>query len=216
MLNVIVLLSIALIVVAFPTFLFFLSRKSVRSVWMALGVIVLNGVFAAVYSAFTLHGGLGSGVYYVMASLVAVPMSLLYLLIRLVRLPLEYRPRRTLFFIGGLIVLASQSAPMVGTGAITAFCDAQARQIGNQIAAGLQQYNQDRGAYPPDLQALVPAYLPDIPSTRCLNKVEVRLARCSDGKVFIAADSLSASGRWYYSLDTGQWTYVSFEMSYCR
>ncbi len=156
--------------VCVPTFAIVLRRRGVKWAAAVLVFLAVESILAALWTVNTFGMGFGAGMWsFCMAPLMAV-MALVLLLISGIsffRTPETDRARRRFYLIGGLLVVALQLAPMGGYYALGDTCDAQTRQVAQQIITAAETYRQEHKSYPQKLEDLVPTYLPAWPTPAC-------------------------------------------------
>ena len=221
------LLFIALVLIlidltAFPIYAVALSKKPS----IALGFLVFLIVSSALNAFFTIltfGGAFGPGFLVFLSACLAIPMSAIFLLIGW---PFFYRAvgknylRHSLYLGGGLIIVCLQFAPLYGDLGIGGACDKRTMQIGNQIVVELENYRQDNGEYPTELNALVPGYLSQLPTNKCLGSVgpeiTFQLRECAqDGIALLTASSFDGWKVLRYNLSTSNWSGLDFLEGEC-
>ena len=153
-----------------PLFVIVLRRRGVKWAAAVVAFLAVESILAALWTVNTFGMGSGPGMWsFCMAPLMAV-MALLLLLISgfsFFRTFGADRARRRFYLIGGLLVVALQLAPLAGYYALGDTCDAQTRQVADQIIAAAETYRQEHKNYPQKLEDLVPTYLSAWPSPAC-------------------------------------------------
>jgi len=130
-------------------------------------ILIISGVAASVY---LLYGG---GFFGVGLSCLTVPIAASSLIVLIgaratfFRFSKEDKSRRRLYLMGIFLIPFLLLAPLLEEFFITYTCDALNRRTGNTIVRALDAYKQDYRTYPQDLGALVPTYIPALPSPRC-------------------------------------------------
>jgi hypothetical protein len=216
-------LAPVLVIISFlsvPAFILLLWKGSVKLALAFLVFMIAESVLAALCAVYTFGGAFGPGMLMFCLSFLAVPLSLLILLLGrrpFFRVFAEDRQRCRFYLIGGLLIAALQLSPVVGHYAIRAICHAQNRRTGAQIIMTVETYKREHGSYPEDLSALVPKYMPALPSPGCswLSSNEwaedgFALQRCRSGEVLLTVRSVDRSSVERYNFETGNWSSVSF------
>jgi len=144
----------------------------------------------------------------------------------------EDKSRRRWYLVGIFLIPFLLLAPLLEEFLIIGVCGAWNRQAGDAIIRALQAYKQERGTYPEDLEALVPTYIPALPSARCFTPYqwfsesdtyelfhgmsslwtdgEFRLHECPrEGATLLIVPSVLFDFVHRYNLTTGNWSKTS-------
>jgi len=209
-------------------FLFLLWKRYLGLTKVFLLILIALSAAASVHLTY----GLGAGFFGGGFSCLTIPIagsSLIVLILagaRFLRPSKEDKSRRRLYLMGVLLIPFLLFAPLLGELLIIGTCDALNRQTGNTIVRALDAYKQDHGAYPEDLDALVPTYISALPSARCFTpyqwfhgsdstdlatKAESSLHKCPREEVtLLVIPSVEFDFIQRYNLTTGNWSRVSF------
>jgi hypothetical protein len=207
-----------------PIFLLLIKRTPVWASYIFLLAIIPESVLVALYTLINFGGAFGSGILLFCASALIVPVICIAALIMGMRLfPQLDRTRKAIYGLGGLVILLAQTSPILGNYGIGGYCDMKFREYGNEIVQAVQQYQKDHGAYPEEIDELVPGYLSSVPTYNCLgglglhNKAFVanyKMEQCQ-GKPSLATHSADGSRDIWYDFARGEWLSMSFFDSGC-
>jgi hypothetical protein len=210
------------------TIIFLLRKRYLRLVVVFLSLLLAWGIAASVYIFF----GIGTFMLGGALSCLTIPAAAIALIVfvggraSFFRSFEEDELRRRLYLASCLLVPFLLLIPCFGPIIITFGCFELNQLTGNTIVVALEAYRQDRGTYPEELEALVPEYLPAIPSAQCLpfppspwSRPEVlssgqepgfALQRCYTGETLLTVPI--ATGEWIQrcNLATGNWSRASF------
>jgi hypothetical protein len=148
-------------------FIFSIWKRYLRLTLVFLLILIILGAAASV---FLLYGG---GFFGVGLSCLTVPVAASSLIVLIgaraafFRSSKEDKSRRRLYLMGIFLIPFLLVGPLLEEFLIIGACDAWNRRTGNTIARALEAYKQDHRTYPKDLEALVPTYIPVLPSARC-------------------------------------------------
>jgi hypothetical protein len=126
------------------------------------------------------------------------------------------RLRRAVYLLGGLLIVVLQCSPMPGSYLINFTCYLGNQEKSRPMIAALETYHQDQGHYPETLTALVPTYLPALPTPACntlsgnQQKPQFALVHCSPEETLVTVFSVDGSSIQRYSFATGNWSSISF------
>ncbi len=117
----------------------------------------------------------------------------------------EDKSRRRWYLVGIFLIPFLLLAPLLEEFLIIGVCGAWNRQVGDAIIRALDAYKQDRRTYPEDLEALVPTYIPALPSPRCFAPYQWLRGSDSDQEPYdIVMGSMGS-----------MWTDARFELHEC-
>jgi len=214
------LLNIAL----FPIFILSIRRSPLWFFIIFFLVIVAESIFVSFYTLINFEGAFGPGVLAFCASALIVPFMIVAWIVFGVRLfPQLDSTRRKVYGIGGLLILLAQAAPLIGNYGIGGYCDAKARDYGNEVMQAVQRYQKDHGIYPTEIVSLIPDYLPAAPAHHCMSGLglnydsfvaEYEIKQCR-GKPSLATQSTDGSKDIWHDFETGEWSSMSFFDSGC-
>lgn len=220
--------TIALLVFSFaslPVFIVLLRKLPLWVAWAFLGLVALVNVFIAFYTLITFSGAFGPGIVLFCSAFLVVPVLLLgWLLARRVLFRGFNRSQRIVYVVGGLMLIVMQTAPILGDYVIGGYCDWQAMRVGDKIIAAIRQYEQQNAGYPPQIEQLVPEYLPANPTYQCFrvpgieydwSEAHYRLEKCSDHVVLLTTSSTDGARVLRYNFETGNWSGISFLDGVC-
>ena len=148
-------------------FVFLFWKRYLRLILVLLLILI---ILSAVASVYLFYGGgfFGAGMSCFMIPVAASSMIILIgARARLFRSFGEDKAGRRLYLVGIFLIPFVLLGPLWEGFLIVGACDALNRQTGNTIVRALDAYKQDHRTYPKDLEALVPTYLPALPSARC-------------------------------------------------
>jgi hypothetical protein len=178
----------------------------------------------AFYTLINFGGAFGSGILLFCASALLLPVIFVAALIAGMRLfPQLDGTRRAVYGLGCILILLAQTSPILGNDGIGGYCDAKAREYGNEIVAAIQQYQKDNGVYPEEIENLVPGYLPSVPTHHCMGVLglqneafvtDYEIKQCR-GKPSLTTQSADGSRDIWYDFERGQWHSMSFFDSGC-
>ena len=207
-----------------PIFILLIRRSPLWAAYLFLLAIIPESVLVAVYTLLTFGGAFGSGILLFCASALIVPVILIAVIIMGMRLfPQLDGTRRAIYSLGGLLILLAQTSPILGNYGIGGYCDARTKDYGNEIVEAIRQYQKDTGAYPAEIENLVPGYLPAAPTYSCLSSLglqadsltaEYEIKQCQ-GKPSLATQSADGSRDIWYDFESGEWSSMSFFDSGC-
>jgi hypothetical protein len=191
-----------------------LLRKNRAKLLVPFGVfLVVAAVFAAFWTVYALGGGFGPTTLLMCLSPVMALVSFLALLILApssLRAFGQDRVRRRVYLVGGLLVAALQLGPILGVYATRAVCDPLTRRNGTRIIEAVESYRKEYGTYPQDLDALVPAYLPERPTPACswLSAYEGPgfTFKSTPKGVILTVESVDHGVTHIYDFATGEWS----------
>ena len=220
--DVILLLPLVFFVIhlaAIPVFVTLLWKVGIRAAALWMAFLILETVAAAPLSVYA-GGMFGLGSMLVCLSPFTVAVSLLLLLIllrRFTRAFAEDRPRIRFYVLGGLLVVVLQIGVFAGHSGVRSVCSAQTRLRASPVIAAVESYRQEQGSYPKDLDDVIPAYLPALPSAACgwlvsseYTDREFALKQCDPDVTLLVLDSLDGDSIQRYNFATDNWSSVSF------
>ena len=209
-------------------FIFLLRKRYLGLTKIYLLILIVLSAAASVHLTY----GLGAGFFGGAFSCLTIPIAasslivLIFAGVRFLRPFKEDKSRRRLYLIGIFLIPFLLFAPLLGELLIIGTCDALNRQRGNTIVRALETYKQDHEAYPEDLEALVPTYIPALPSARCFTpyhwfhgsdfidlatKAQFSLYKCPREEVtLLVIPSVEFDFFQRYNLTTGHWSKISF------
>lgn len=207
-----------------PIFILLIRRSPLWASYLFLLAIIAESVLVAVYTLLTFGGAFGSGILLFCASALIVPVIFVAGIIMGMRLfPQLDSTRRAAYSIGGILILLAQTSPILGNYGIGGYCDGKAKDYGNEIVGAIRQYQKDTGAYPTEIEDLVPGYLPAAPTYACLSSLGLQydaltakyeIKQCQ-GKPSLATQSADGSRDVWYDFERGAWLSMSFFDSGC-
>ena len=158
-------------------------------------------------------------------SAIFVPVIFLAWVMKGMRLfPELNNQRKVVYVIGGMLILFAQSSPVIGTQGIGGYCDESKMEYGNSIVIAVQQYYNDKNAYPSKIEDLVPGYLSSKPTHNCMQQLglmqNVFVARYEimereEKPSLVTYSTVGARDIWY-DFELGQWSSVSSLDSSCN
>jgi hypothetical protein len=204
---------------ATPVFVVLLWKRGIKAAGFWLAFLLLESIAAAPITVYA-GGMFGLGSILVCLSPFTVAISLLLLLIllsRFTRAFAEDRPRIRFYVIGGLLVVLLQIGVFVGHFGVRSVCSAQTRLRASPVIDAVESYRQEHGSYPQELDAIVPTYLPSLPSAACgwlvsskYTDREFALKQCEPDVTLLILDSLDGDSIQRYNFVTGNWSSISF------
>jgi hypothetical protein len=213
------LVSLVIHLASIPVFIALLWKGSVKAAVVWLAFLLPESVAAVLLSVYA-GGMFGLGSVLLCLSPFTVLISLLLLLIPLSRFSrafAEDRPRRRFYILGGLLIIALQVSVFAGHFGVRSACFAQTRSRARPVIAAVEAYRQEHDRYPQELDAVIPAYLPSLPSAACGWLVssehtdrEFALKQCDPDVTLLNLDSLDGDSIQRYNFATGNWSSVSF------
>ena len=201
-----------------PIYIFLLTRYGRQPAAIFLGLVIIEAIFTVFYTLITFYGAFGPGVLLFCAAFLIIPISFIVWLIQL-RRQLAEPSRRLAYVVGGLLILLTQTAPIVGDRGLATYCDQQTMATGQPIITALEQYKQAHQNYPPDLASLVPYYLPAIPTYNCLAAIGLHyshltasftLEQCSTPVTLLVTTSTDGTSFLRYNWTNPNWSRISF------
>jgi hypothetical protein len=212
-------LLLALMAISMPFYIFILWKSSKWAI-VALLLIVALAVYMAFYSVHNFGGAFGAGMALSCLTMVLIPISLIIWL--LVRRPFgrkfgEDVLRRKLYIWGGLLIVVTHLFPFIGSMTIDGACFRITQQNAETIITAVENYHQDIGVYPSDIETLQLDYLAEIPSPGCVwlstqpdwSPVSYEIQTCNDGTVLLTNESSDGTSIERYNFSTGNWSSIS-------
>lgn len=140
-------------------------RKDRHGLLPVAVVAMFASLFLSDLTFFSAGGGFGPGVGVFFSSIAAAFVA--FLLAFLMRLTIEPSSKRTdTLLVCGLIPFCFLAVPVAGM-LPNIPCDRLDRETGMALVSALDRYKVDNGAYPKNLDGLVPEYIPALPEGPC-------------------------------------------------
>jgi hypothetical protein len=201
-----------------------LREGSIGRALALLGGVIAEGALIASLTMMTFAGGLGPGSWISFLSPLAVILAAGLLIFSARSAFHDFQGewlRPGLCIIGGLILCLMQLTPKVGYHVIAPHCDQQSRENAAPIIAAVEAYYVEHGEYPDELESLVPAYLPQLPTPACrwLDAGETHpfdLEYCTPEVTLLTVSLADDYGDQRYNFATGNWSSISFLDGNCN
>ena len=207
-----------------PLFILLIKRAPLWASGVFLLALIPESVLVALYTLSTFGGAFGPGILLFCASALIVPVIFIAAIIMGMRLfPQLDGTRRMVYGLGSILILLAQTSPILGNYGIGGYCDARVKDYGNEIVEVIQGYQKDHGAYPEEIEDLVPDYLPSVPIFNCMGApglqdeafvAEYEIKQCQ-GKPSLSTQSADGSRDIWYDFERGEWSSMSFFDSGC-
>ena len=122
-----------------------------------------------------------------------------------------------MYLVGGVLVPLAQMLPPVGTVGIWIRCENTHQENAECLISALEEYHDDYGRYPKEVEDLVPEYIAELPSAPCIGhygmllgkpgKPDYYLYECSREEVtLLVVPSFHGVGVQRHNLATGEWS----------
>jgi hypothetical protein len=207
-----------------PIFILLIKRMPLWASYIFLLAIIPESALVALYTLLNFGGAFGPGILLFCVSALTLPLIFIAAITIGMRLfPQLDGTRKAVYGLGGILILLAQTSPIFGNYGIGGYCDAKAREYGNEIVAAIQQYQKDHGVYPEEIENLVPGYLPSVPTHNCTGVLglqneafvaDYEIKQCR-GKPSLATQSADGSRDIWYDFERGEWLSMSFFDSGC-
>ena len=185
--------------------------------------MVLESVFAALFSVHTFGGTFGPGTIIFCLSFAIFIVSLMLFIIyhtRFYRQFYEDELRKKVYMRGGLLILLLQFSPVIGYFGIRVSCSLQTHQNAYSYISSVNSYYNATGHYPDRLDDLnTSSDLPIIqPGCAWLDgdkNNQFEIVRCSSGQTLLTAHTVDGSSVLRYDFGEEIWTSISILNDVC-
>ena len=202
-----------------PLYLQLLHKKAYGLTAALPGLLILLGGGLATIIFFSTGTFFAAGVT---CLLIPVALMALILMIGLRRkyteaLQDDHRFQRG-YWLGIVLIPALIAAPFFELAGIRSICFGSNQRAAQGLIAAVEQYQNEQGAFPETLDALVPGYLPAIPAGKCaplpeagFNAPAFEILTCTPENITILVIPIG-SGEWIqrYNFENGLWATLSF------
>lgn len=208
-----------------PLYIFILWKSWKGAIFFLVGIVLL-AVYAAFFSVHNFGGAFGAGSALSCLTALLVPISLIIWI--LLRRPFGRKfgddiALRRLYVFGGLLIVVTHLFPFFGSTTIDRTCFHITQRNAKPLIAAVEIYDQENGAYPSDVDSLLPDYLAEIPTPGCTwlsaqpdwPLVSFQIQTCNDGVVLLTNESSDGTSIQRYNFTTGNWSSVSFLDGVC-
>ncbi len=198
-------------------------RLSLRFICIYVGLCIAFPVFAVYASS----NGFGPGAFLFLSSLATVPLALIVIVVRaisLVRVFWQSPIKIGTFIILSLMLVVLQASSFYGGAIIINTCDAANQRKAEVVINAISHFSTQQEHYPPNIDALVPQYLKEVPSPSCVLPYQIlpdfdvptyRIQTCENRRA-LTIDSLRQGWRMRYILDDDEWYSLDFLDGYCE
>jgi hypothetical protein len=141
--------------------------------------------------------------------LTAMILSIIAYLIDDVRKSQHRTPTNLVFLVNAVLIPSFLMViPALIVGPMETRCNMQNRQTGDQIVAALESHRQEYGAYPIQLEDLIPGHVHSMPQDHCdpFDLREYRIKGCSSDVVLLTIETMSRGRFQRYNLQTRKWS----------
>ena len=215
-----VLINLALL----PIFVSILKRFPLWASFTFFFVVILEGVFLAFYTLINFGGAFGPGNLLSCFSTIFIPIIFLaWIIVGIRQFPELNNPQRSVFAIGGIVIIFAQSAPVIGDYGLGGYCDEKRMEYGNNIVTKIEQYHNANGKYPSEIERLIPEYWPNQPVFNCMENLRLNndsliahygIMEC-EGQPSLVTHSTDGTKDMWYNFKTANWSSRSFFDSDC-
>jgi hypothetical protein len=216
-----------------------------RSIWIPIACMPILACIWSYLTVVLYIGAFGPGLWMLLCSLPVTVISLLQFFTGQNAQKAKNDIPKLQWWIRLLVftlTLSMSLAPILGLTVISSACYKLHSWLAEPIIGALHAYEADSGAYPRDLETLVPDYLETIPKPFCLylNPVFVLLWNSNDNRhdmrqyhiehctnteretnnrtgerIILTVENIAGGFPYRYNLQTGEWSSVSYFDGVC-